>query len=115
MNFLSTISKIAPSPAFSPFAESLLTLYYALLTYLLIILALGVMEDLEGCDIFSLIYSCTFNSKNSACCTTCAQQCLSSEGMDVKILKNNEGVVVERKIVSQALEYSVNEWEWPRL
>lgn len=35
--------------------------------------------------------------------------------MNVKVLKNNEGMVVKRKIMNQALEYSVNKWEWPKV
>lgn len=35
--------------------------------------------------------------------------------MNVNSLKKNEEAVVERKIMSPALGYSVNDWEWSRL
>lgn len=39
-----------------------------------------------------------------------AQKYLLNERMIVKFSKNNEGVVVEGKIMSQALQYSGIEW-----
>lgn len=64
-------------------------------------------KNLEGWDIFSLTYSYILNSRNSTWHTVSAQKYLLNERMSVKDLKNNEGTVAERKIMSQALEYSL--------